>query len=580
MSNVRPFPAAELGEDDGEYVDRRVPADTAAEQAVLNACMHNASTLDTVNYLTTADFYHPAHRLVWDAIGTLAADGKPTNAIAVHSQIEHLGQLRMIRGGDYLWEIGNAPTTAADYFAGIVFDKARTRRASALVLNVQQAIDEGADADLVDKLLTDHQLAEQERTDRAAGNGPSHLLAAALDWTELFTTDYGAVKLLLGQLMAPGQQIAIVGDGKAGKSLFVQEWLWRMVAGFQFLGDRPQAPIRVTYLDAENGRPELQSRMISFGAHPEHLTNLTYLSFPPIRPLDTPGGGQDLLAIAQATRADLIVLDTVSRFISGVENDADTWLNLYRHTTLKLKAAGIGSIRLDHLGKDSERGARGSSAKTQDIDHVWELRAQGGGVLSLKRTHTRTGIGPEEFTILRHGRTVDDQWVPGGTRHEVMTFGERATLLEGSPEWIADQLDRAGVPTTYGRDRLRAECARLGIEAKTSKLETVAKIRKGRENLPPDLPPAPELPINEPAPEPAPSADNPAGQTCPQQVGGRRGQPQADLPAPSPSLRRGQVGQGGDENKIICDLCDQPVNPQWAARGYTTCLICDTTETT
>ncbi|MFC0499333.1 AAA family ATPase [Streptomyces mutabilis] len=175
--------------------------------------------------------------------------------------------------------------------------------------------------------------------------------------------------------MGPGQQITLVGDGKAGKSLFTQEWMWRMATGQPFLGDDPQAPLPILYLDAENGQEQVQERFLSFGAGPLNMGELRYASFPPIRPLDTAGGGADLIALVKATGAQLVVIDTVSRFISGPENDADTWLNLYRHTLLPLKRDRISSVRLDHFGKDKERGGRGSSAKTQDVDHVWELSA-------------------------------------------------------------------------------------------------------------------------------------------------------------------------------------------------------------
>src|SRR5207244_4380203 len=121
-----------------------------------------------------------------------------------------------------------------------------------------------------------------------------------------------------------------------------------------FLGDASQPPVRILYLDAENGQEQVQERFLSFGAGPRAMGELRYASFPPIRPLDTAGGGADLLALVKATGVELVVIDTVSRFISGPENDADTWLGFYRHTLLPLKRDRIGSVRLDHFGKDRE----------------------------------------------------------------------------------------------------------------------------------------------------------------------------------------------------------------------------------
>jgi hypothetical protein len=208
--------------------------------------------------------------------------------------------------------------------------------------------------------------------------------------------------------MGPGQQITVVGDGKAGKSLFVQEWMWRMATGQAFLGDDPQDPVRILYLDAENGQEQVQERFLSFGAGPRGTwaSSGTPASHP-IRPLDTAGGGADLLAMVKATGAELVVIDTVSRFIQRPrERRRHLAQGLYRHTLLPLKRDRIASVRLDHFGKDKDRGGRGSSAKTQDVDHVWELAAQGGGTLTLKRTHTRTGIGPDFFSLAPPGPAV------------------------------------------------------------------------------------------------------------------------------------------------------------------------------
>lgn len=573
MSNVRPFPAPD---EDGTYIDRAVPADLAAEQAVLSACMYDPANLTAVAFLHRIDFYYPAHRLVWDVLQQLAAADKPTNPTAIHAEIEHLGQLHVVRGGDYLFEITNAPSTAADYFAGIVFDRARARRADDLAIRIKQGVAAGASGEDIDKVIAQHQAFEQQRTDAADGQGPSHLMAAVLQWDDFFATDFGNVQLLPGRLMAPGQQIALVGDGKAGKSLFTQEWAWRMATGQAFLDGPAQPPIRVTYIDAENGHPEIQDRMRSFGARPDTMGAFTYLSFPPMRPLDTAAGGQDLTAIARATAAELIVIDTVSRFISGEENAADTWLNLYRHSLMPLKAAGIASARLDHFGKDRERGARGNSAKTQDVDHVWELTAQGGGVLALKRTHTRTGIGPDEFTLMRHARKHGDRWAAGGTRHEVMHDGSRAVLVEGSAEWLVDQLERAGVDPTWGNPRVRQWCAENGLRVRKEKIEEAVRTRKANATnwVPPHLPHDLE---NGGSPNFGESPDETPGQTFPQPVG----EPPGNVPAapsfPRPLPKEGEGGAHRGTQTPPCTHCGHPLQADWAARGYDHHLICQAT---
>lgn len=281
--------------------------------------------------------------------------------------------------------------------------------------------------------------------------------AAPLQWSTFLTENFPPPDWYAGRLMSHGQHIAIVGDGKAGKSLFAQEWAWRMAAGLPFLGDAGRPPRRVLYVDQENGWEDIQERLRSLGATVEQLANLVYLSFPAYRPLDTPGGASDLLGDVARHSPDVVFLDTVSRMVDGEENSADTWLGLYNHTLKPLKAQGRSSVRLDHFGKDAERGARGNSAKTQDIDAVWELRVveRESGLLALKRTHTRRGIGRGLYRIERHGEQAGDRWKAGATRHVLAgdhpPAGQPAETVGKVAQELARVLDEAGIPAKAGR---------------------------------------------------------------------------------------------------------------------------------
>ena len=127
----------------------------------------------------------------------------------------------------------------------------------------------------------------------------------------------------------------------------------------------------------------------------------------------------DLLAYATAERDDLVVIDTLSRVTEGPENDSDTYRNLYRHTWLPLKRAGIAAVRLDHTGHEGTR-ARGSSAKGDDVDVVWLLKPTDkdfGWKLTLAAA--RMGWVPESVSIEKvRGKALTFQrvskgWLPG-----------------------------------------------------------------------------------------------------------------------------------------------------------------------
>lgn len=585
MNNVRHMPRDQA---DDDALTRTSPHDAEAENLVGGVIMHDRTAyLECAAVLDRDDFYRPSIRLIWDVVGGLVAENKQLHPVIVRAEIEKQGRLREVDGGALIDRLGSdyIPGPMAEAFAERIADKARVRRHDEHATRIRVEIARGATGEELDKLTDDHHQREQLRA--STGHGPSHLASALLDWDPFYATDFGAVQLLPGRLLAPGQQITIVGDGKAGKSLFVQEWLWRMATGQPFLDDRPQAPIPLLYVDAENGHQDIQERFLSYGAGPGRMGLMSYASFPPIRPLDTAGGGADLLAMVTECEAQLVCLDTVSRFISGPENDSDTWLSLYRHTLLPLKRQGIASVRLDHMGKDHERGARGSSAKTQDVDHVWELRAQGGGTVVLKRTHTRTGIGPDNFVMIRQSQRHGDRYRPGCTRHVLMTYDtETAPSLASTPgtvEHIITALDRAGVPDDAGNRTVKAKLADLQIPAGSSKVAQVVKLRQNRSKRTDDQ----RSPTRSPDPFPgmfpgnvprnASRNDNGAGQAFPGNTEGTQGTP------PVPPVPPSQEGDGEEQpatpptDTPLCTICNRPMNPDWAHRGYDTHIGCDPT---
>lgn len=299
-----------------------------------------------------------------------------------------------------------------------------------------------------------------------------------VDWDEAFATDFSQMDWLAGRFIERGQQIAIVGDGKVGKSLFILDWACRAVTGRPFIGDEAREPIRVLYFDRENSLRDVVTRARAFGAGPDDLRDrLLYRQFPRFSGAldESSAAAREFLAIVDEVKPDIVVLDTASRFIAGKENDADTWLQLYQLIHAPLKARGVACIRLDHFGKDSDRGSRGSSAKTQDVDHVWEIkrvdeRKQNlGGVeriattIHLRRSHTRSGLGEDEFTIVRRGERVrGGMWLDGRTGHEVAASGV-LEVARAEVDRIVDELLAASVPPGLGRDKLKSWMTLKGL---------------------------------------------------------------------------------------------------------------------
>lgn len=441
-----------------------------------------------------------------------------------------------------------------------------------------------AHADLSDHLAAGHtidQLVPLDLTEAEANESDHNQPTAAdideqneepedrfprIDWKEAFATDFSSIDWLAGRFMEYGQQTGLVGPGKAGKSLFVDNWIWCAITGRSFLGDQRRKPIKVLYLDRENSLRDIVTRLTSLGATPEDLELLDYRMFPRFSGgLDASAiAAEQLLALVEESQPDVVVLDTVSRYISGKENDSDTWLDLYRRVHVPLKALNIGCFRLDHMGKDEDRGSRGSSAKTQDVDHVWELTKLSEskvfdprtGIetittqLKMNRTHTRSGLGEDLFLITRRGlRQKGGMWLPGGTSHELSVAGflDNGAPAEGTAEWLVQQLDKAKADTSWGSPRVITWCRERGIKMAKSKMEEAAKIRKNRtQDLPAHLPyPS----VTTTPPESGGGEGISPGQTSPGEVGGSSGEAPSGPPSPRPLSREG----GGRSGQLAKD---------------------------
>lgn len=193
-----------------------------------------------------------------------------------------------------------------------------------------------------------------------------------VDWHKVWSLPEEDDWLVPG-LVPARRGVALYSAPKVGKSLLVLEMAVAVSQGATFLGEACEAAT-VLYVDHENDlRGDVRSRLRGMGYGPDDLTGLRYLSMPLMGPLDSAAGAAELLEVAQREGAALVVLDTVSRTVAGEENANDTWLAFYRHTGRALKAAGIAYLRLDHSGKDDERGMRGGSAKSGDVDLVWRM---------------------------------------------------------------------------------------------------------------------------------------------------------------------------------------------------------------
>lgn len=272
----------------------------------------------------------------------------------------------------------------------------------------------------------------------------------AVNWGDFWTGTPFETDWLIEPVVANNRQTAIYSPAKTGKSLLALDIVAAAATGRSVLGHPEREPISVVYLDLEMTLADLYERMSDLGyGETDDLKHLNYYQLPDLPPLDSELGGEALMELVRHHAASLVVIDTMSRVVTGKENDADTYRNFFRCTGVRLKAAHVALLRLDHEGKDAAQGQRGSSAKADDVDIVFRLTQLDAATLKLTRTRSRPGWVPAEVSIqrqtdpfLRH--VADDDAVPAGTLQAMKNLEDFGVPLGATADEAMTALRKAG----------------------------------------------------------------------------------------------------------------------------------------
>ena len=238
-----------------------------------------------------------------------------------------------------------------------------------------------------------------------------------IDWKKLWEDDT-AERWFVKDLLCEGRAHGCPAESGIGKSLLWAEVGAALASGRSVFGYPAQEPIRVLYLDHENTpKGDIKPRLQDMGYKPEDLDNFYYLSFPIIESLNTKLGGQSLNELLNFFQPNLVFIDTFSRFVEGDENSSKVAQDFYEHAGREMKRRNIAYLRIDHIGKDAARGARGSSAKIDDLDLIWSMsKTKEANVFILKNHKARVPISQNEIVIertfspLRHTAKSGDSW--------------------------------------------------------------------------------------------------------------------------------------------------------------------------
>ena len=426
--------------------------DQQAEDAMLAAMLTNDEACALgLSRLCAEDFYMGSRSTVFRAMAKLHAAGGGVDVVTVRAALpdaerEHTGGFAFALAESHV-----VASHAADYCRTILNLSAK-RRAMVASYQLQQVV-RSANGD-VGALAADFQritaelvaeIRARNATDPGAPAASPFLDLAVLLGSE--DEEQGEWLDPRIPILAKGRGHAVYAGAKSKKSLSMLSLAAKAAHERRCL---------TLYLDYEMTPADVRERLRDMGYGPESdLSWLKYALLPTLPPLDTEEGGLALLGLldravleAGAEGAhELVVIDTISRAVQGEENPADTWRAFYRNTGMRLKRRGATWARLDHTGKDEEKGQRGSKAKDDDVDVVWYLRQTQNGIV-LERRHARMPWVPEKVTLLQEDFPL--RFLPAADDWPVGTAD------------VANILDRLGVPLQASVRAAGTELRKLG----------------------------------------------------------------------------------------------------------------------
>lgn len=216
---------------------RTPPHSVEAEQSVLGGLLLDASAWDSVADVVRADdFYRPDHKLIFEAVGHLASQGKPCDVVTVSEQLERGARLGDAGGRAYLGTLARDTPSAVNvrFYAEIVRERSLLRQLSQAGNEIAASVfrNEGETArDLVDRAESRvFEIAEKGSRGRFEGAvSVQTLMPGLIDQIDEWHANPGGLRGLPTGFddfdrktggLRPGDLVVVAGRPSMGKTTF------------------------------------------------------------------------------------------------------------------------------------------------------------------------------------------------------------------------------------------------------------------------------------------------------------------------------------------------------------------------
>jgi hypothetical protein len=230
-----------------------------------------------------------------------------------------------------------------------------------------------------------------------------------------------------------------------GKSVWLTNLMWHLAAGKPFGGMEPLRPMRVLYLDYENGPRTVavrRNRLKQYGGNAGKNLAFWLRSVHAMQSGDmnllTPEGRNRLAAWLNATNPEVLVIDTLRSAFPGLEeNKAEAWSPI-NELLLYLRSTGLTVIVVHHANKPNEHGLGKEAGSSNQ--------------LTVVETHMKLTqiFDTEEKAEKRRGKFDAAAWQALHAKAQYLHGGARmAMAVEIDYEKLRDPSDNHA-PLRYG----------------------------------------------------------------------------------------------------------------------------------
>jgi len=333
-----------------------------AERGVLGAVLLDADKVVSFainrKHLLPDSFHSPVHAIIWKTILQMSNDSRPIDVLTVSEQLTKSGNLDKIGGTAYLNHLLDAIPAAAhaEYYIDIVCQWCTIRRIATLEKEQKEAINKG-DIDECNRINTQIKtiLTEHEQASEQIERFPEIRYQDLVD----YKVPEGHIIAGKGWLRR-GAGCLLTGGTSLGKSILASQIAVSIASGKNILGCiAVPAPMRVTYLQAENDEETLQRDILSIVKHIGADTEFVQENLVIHHLYGLSGSTLDSWIENQIIkqRTDLLILDPYQDFIpSGMNiNDAGTFLAFNFNLNRIIQEHNCAFLLITHTPKPRDR---------------------------------------------------------------------------------------------------------------------------------------------------------------------------------------------------------------------------------